>query len=89
MAKVTETVKRLLALEKGLGEVRAEVAGVGVTLGEVRHEVHELRADFKAGVGQLVAGLESLEKAIDRVAEIRPRIDALERRVDRLEEHRA
>lgn len=70
--KVTETVKRLLAIETSMIELRGEVA--------------ELRHDFNVGIGKLLAGLERLEKAIDRVAEIRPRLDALEVRVTRLEQ---
>jgi len=91
-AKVTETVKRLLAIEGRLGTVEQAVHGVEARVGtvEVRvaaveHAVQELRSDLNTGVGRLLDGLKSLEAAIDRVAEIRPRIDALEVRVDRLE----
>jgi len=97
--KVTETVKRLLAIEGRLGTVEHAVVAVEARVGAVEravvavegrvagveHEVRELRSDLNAGVGRLLDGLKSLEAAIDRVAEIRPRLDALEVRVDRLE----
>ena len=45
-----------------------------------------LRAEWKDGIGQLVAGLARLEAAVDRLGEsIHQRLDRLEARVDRLE----
>jgi len=83
--KVTETVKRLLKLEDRAGALYERVVGVENATQALRVEVHGLRDDLNQGVGRLLTGLERLEAAIDRVAQIRPRLDALEVRVDRLE----
>ena len=80
-------VSRLLTAESKIGAIYDRLTAVEVAVHELRGEVGGLRADLNRGVGMLVAGLESLEKTINRVAEIRPRLDALERRVDRLEGH--
>lgn len=83
--KVTTTVKRLLRTEKNLGAVYDRVVAVELATQQLRAEVSGLRGDLNRGIGRLVAGLDALEAAINRVAEIRPRLDALETRVDRLE----
>lgn len=69
--KVTDTVKRLLALEAGVRDLRGEV--------------HGMRVDLNTGMANLLAGIERLHGAIDRVANVRADVAALTKRVTRLE----
>ena len=54
--KVTETVKRLLAIEGRLGTVESAVGAVEVRVGAVEYEIRGLRADLNEGVGKLLDG---------------------------------
>jgi hypothetical protein len=69
--KVSKTLARLIALEQGQTAVRAEI--------------HELRTDLNSGLGAILDAINRLNGTIERVAEIRPRLDKLEQRVATLE----
>jgi hypothetical protein len=80
--KVTETVKRLLALETkvetGFVALRAETH----VLGEA---VAKLNADVNKGLVEVVEAVDGLRTAIARALEVDARVTQLELRVDRLE----
>lgn len=72
--KVSETVKRLLALEAGQREVKTELAGVNAHL--------EVLTEYVKGQGRT---LEAIKTLLEDTLALRPKLDDLDRRVAALE----